>query len=75
MDKKTALYYIDKWANFYLRILGEADDLELIENNLYTILQPKDKKWASIFDVRLENLNDSELIKVVADIKSMNKHV
>ena len=75
MDKKTALRYIDEWANFYLRILGEADNLELIEKDLYTILRPKDKKWASIFDVRLEQLNDADLLKTVNEIKAMKQHV
>ena len=75
MDKKTALRYIDEWANYYLRILGEADNLELVEKDLYTILQPKDGKWASIFDVRLDDLNEEELIKTVNEIKSMNRHV
>ena len=75
MDKKTALSYIDKWANFYLRILGEADNLELIEKELYTILCPKDKKWASIFNIRLEDLKDDDLIKTVNEIKALKQHV
>ena len=75
MDKKTALRYIDEWANFYLRILGEAEHLELIEKDLYTMLQPKDGTWASIFNVRLENLNEKDLIKTVNEIKSLQKHV
>ena len=75
MDKKTALRYIDEWANFYLRILGEADNLELCESDYYTTLQPKDGKWASLFDVRLEHLSDDELVKAVTDIKALNCHV
>ena len=75
MDKRTALIYIDRWANFYLRILGESDKLELIEKDFYTILRPRDDKWASIFDVRLEDLSDEDLTKTVDEIKAMKKHV
>ncbi len=75
MDKKTALHYVDQWANFYLRMLGEADHLELVEKDVYTIFQPKDGKWASIFNIRLEDLNEDQLISTVNEIKSMNKHV
>jgi hypothetical protein len=75
MDKKTSLHYIDQWGNFYLRMLGEAEHLELIEKDLYTILRPKNKIWASIFDVQLEHLQGDELIKTVDEIKSMNQHV
>jgi len=75
MDKKTALYYIDKWANYYLRILGEADDLELLEHALYTVLQPKDGAWASVFDVRLAHLSDAALQNAVNEIKALHCHV
>ena len=75
MEKKLAWHYIDEWANFYLRIFGEADNHELIEKDFYTILRPKDKKWASIFNVRLENLKDDDLQKTVNEIKAMNQHV
>jgi len=75
MDKKTALHYIDEWANFYLRILGKADSMELVEKDLYTILRPKDKEWAMIFNVRLEHLNDDDLLKTVNEIKTMRYHV
>ena len=75
MDKKKALGIIDEWANFYLRLLGEADNLELIEKDVYTILRPKDKKWASIFDVRLEHLENEDLIKTIDEIKEMKQHV
>ena len=53
MDKKTALRYIDEWANFYLRIFGEAENMEIIEKEVYSILRPKDESWAFIFDIRL----------------------
>ena len=75
MEKKLALHYIDEWANFYLRILGEADNHELIDKEFYTILRPKDKKWASIFNVRLENINDDDLLKTVNEIKAMKQHI
>ena len=75
MDKKTALRYIDEWGNFYLRMLGEADSLELIENDVYTMLRPKQGEWASIFNIRLEGLDDDNLIKTVNEIKAMKKHV
>lgn len=75
MEKKLALNYIDKWANFYLRILGEADNHELVEKEFYTILCPKDKKWASIFDVRLEDIKEDDLLKIVNEIKAMKQHV
>ena len=75
MDKKTALHYIDKWANFFLRILGESDELELVEMDYYTILRPKDKEWASIFDIQLEQLEGEELLKTVNEIKEMKEHI
>ena len=75
MDKKTALHYIDKWANFFLRILGESEDLELVVMDYYTMLCPKDKKWASIFDIQLEQLEGDELLKTVNEIKEMKQHI
>jgi len=75
MGKKIALRYIDEWANFYLRTFGEADDLEIIEKDVYSVLRPKDEKWAHIFDIRLEHIKDDELKKVVNEIKSMKKAI
>jgi len=75
MDKRKALGIIDEWANFYLRLLGEADNLELIEKDVYTILRPKDDSWASIFNIRLEHLETNDVLKIVSEIKEMKRHV
>ena len=75
MDKKTALHYVDQWANFFLRILGESEDLELVEMDYYTILRPRDRKWASIFDIQLEQLEGDDLLKTVSEIKETKQHI
>jgi|GEM_PF-2779666 hypothetical protein len=72
MDKKTALNYIDKWANFYLWLFGETDSMEVLKKDFFSILRPKDKSWAMVFDTRLEELNDADLAKAVEEIKALN---
>lgn len=76
MEKRKALQYVDEWANLYLKIFGDAKHMEMYDNGRYTLIQPKagENGPTSIFNIRLECLNDNELSKTVHEIKTMNHH-
>lgn len=75
MDKETALRYVDQWANFYLRILGDSDNLELIEKDFYTILHSETEKWDMVFEARLEHLAEDDLRKTVGEIIAITRMI
>lgn len=76
MEKQKALHYVDEWANFYLKIFSEAEHMEMHDNGRYTLMRPKvgENGPTSIYNIRLEHLNDDELSKTVQEIKAMNQH-
>lgn len=42
MEKAEICRHIDNGANFYLRLLGDAQHMEYSDNGYYSIIRPKD---------------------------------
>lgn len=68
--------HIDDGANFYLRVLGDAEHMEYIDNGYYSIIRPKSGQegGTSLFNLRIENLPDEELKEKINEIKELNLH-
>lgn len=76
IDIAQITQYIDQGANFYLRLLGDAEHMEYHRNECYAIIRPKpgQEGGTSLFDVRLEQLPDEEIEQKVAEIKQLGIH-
>lgn len=76
MERAEICKYIDDGANFYLRLLGDAEHMEYSDNGYYSIIRPKNGQegGTSLFNIRLEHLSDEELKKKVNEIKELNLH-
>lgn len=76
MERDEICKHIDEGANFYLRLLGDAEHMEYIDNGYYSIIRPKPGQagGASLFNIRLEHLSNDELEQKVDEIKELNLH-
>jgi len=76
MESAEIIKHIDNGANFYLRLLGDAEHMEYIDNGYYSIIRPKSgqKGGTSLFNIRLEHLSDKELKEKINEIKGLNMH-
>lgn len=76
MERAEIYKHIDDGANFYLRLLGDAEHMEYIENSYYSIIKPKkgEKGGTSLFNIRVGNLPDEELKEKIKEIKALNLH-
>jgi len=76
IDTSQALRLIDEGANFYLRLLGDAEHMDYHRYDCYAIIRPRPghEGGMSIFDVRLEHLPDEVIEQKVAEIKQMDVH-
>lgn len=68
---------INNGANFYLKLLGDAQHMEYTDNNVYGYIMPKEGEQGVriVFNVRLENLSEKEQIEKIAEIKALNMPV
>lgn len=66
--------HIDNGANFYLKLLGDAEHMEYHDNGIYSYIMPKEGEQGLriVFNVRLENLSQKEQIEKIAEIKALN---
>jgi GNAT superfamily N-acetyltransferase len=76
MNRTEICEYIDEGANFYLRVLGNADHMEYIDNGSYSIIRPKEGQvgGTSLFNIRLEHLSDKDMEEKVNEIKKLGLH-
>lgn len=76
MKRTEISKHIDDGANFYLRVLGDAEHMEYSDNGYYSIIRPKEGQegGTSLFNLRLEHLSDEELDEKVSEIKNLNLH-
>jgi ribosomal protein S18 acetylase RimI-like enzyme len=76
IEKTQVLRLIDEGANFYLRLLGDAEHMDYRRNDCYAIIRPRPfhEGGTSLFDVRLEHLPEEEIEQKVAEIKQMDIH-
>jgi hypothetical protein len=76
MERTEICKHIDDAANFYLQLLGDAEQMEYIDNGYYSIIQPKcgQAGGTSLFNIRLEHLSNDELKQKVNEIKELNLH-
>lgn len=68
---------VDNGANFYLKLLGDAQNMEYIDNGVYSYIIPKEGEQGVrfVFNVRLENLSEKEQIEKIAEIKALKMPV
>lgn len=76
MERNEIVKCIDEGANYYLRLLGDAQHMEYSDNGLYSIIRPKagQEGGTSLFQLKLEHLADKELQDKVKEIKAYNIH-
>jgi GNAT superfamily N-acetyltransferase len=76
MERTEICRYIDDGANFYLRLLGDAEHMEYSDNGYYSIIRPKNGQdgGTSLFNIRLKHLSDEELKEKINEIKKLNLH-
>lgn len=76
MKRAEISKHIDDGANFYLRLLGDAEHMEYNDNGYYSIIRPKSDQegGTSLFNIRLEHLPDKELKEKINEIKGLNIH-
>jgi GNAT superfamily N-acetyltransferase len=76
MEGTEIIKHIDDGANFYLRLLGDAEHMEYTDNGYYSIIRPKSGQQGgtSLFNIRLEHLPDEELKEKINEIKGLNMH-
>ncbi|QSF46976.1 GNAT family N-acetyltransferase [Paenibacillus tianjinensis] len=76
MERSEIYKHINDSANYYLRLLGEAEHMEFTDNGYYAMTRPKsgDKCGTSVFNIRLEQLTDVELKQKVEEIKALDLH-
>ena len=65
---------IDDGANFYLRFFGSAIHMDYYKNDYYSYIRPKQGEHGVkfAFNVRLENLSESECLEKISELKSLN---
>ena len=70
------LRYVDAGADFYLRVMGQAAHMEIIDNGIYEIMRSRDgiNNLASVYNMRLEHLADDVLTQTVQEIRDMKLH-
>jgi predicted GNAT family acetyltransferase len=76
MERAEIVKHIDNGANFYLRLLGDAEHMQYTDNGYYSIISPKEGQegGTSLFNIRLEHLPDQELKEKINEIKELNLH-
>lgn len=66
--------HVDNGANFYLKLLGDAQHMEYNDNGIYSYIMPKEGEQGLriAFNARLENLSEKEQIEKIAEMKALN---
>jgi ribosomal protein S18 acetylase RimI-like enzyme len=74
MDTKQIARYIDDGANYYLRLFGDAEHMELIDNGYFSYVMPKagERGITFVFDIRLDNLSLEAKKDKITEIKALN---
>lgn len=76
MNNLEIMKLIDDGAIFYCRQLGNASHMEFVNNGCYSMIYPKSGQQGgtSLFDLRLEHLNNEEALQKINEIKALNVH-
>lgn len=59
MLDQQIIKYIDNGANYYLKLFGKAENMEMVDNGFYTYIRPLEGQIGVnfVFDIRIENLS------------------
>jgi len=70
------LKIVDEGADFYLRIMGQAAHMKIVDNGIYEYMRSISdiNNLSSVYNVRLDHLSDDEMLKAIAEIKAKNTH-
>ena len=76
MTEHEALQCVDTGADFYLRAMGDAEHMEIIDNGVYEIMRSRSavNDLASVYNMRLEALPDAALADTIAEIRALGIH-
>ena len=74
MTDLQIVQYIDEGANFYIRLFGMAEHMEIIDTGCYSYVKPKNGEQGVtfIFDVRLDSLPPEIQREKIAKMKSLS---
>ena len=78
MTAREALRYVDRGADCYLRAMGTADHMQIIDDGTCEIMRSKGaiNDLCSVYNVRIEDLRDDELIKTIDRIRALGiRHI
>lgn len=76
MMLREKLSLVDGWADFYLRAMGLAEHMKIVDNGRYETMGPigNTDSPSSVYNMRLDNLSDQELHNTIQEIRDLNKH-
>lgn len=74
MNDNQIVKYIDEGANFYVRLFGTAEHMEIVDTGFYSYVKPKDGEQGItfIFDVRIENLPNEMQKEKISEMKTLS---
>lgn len=74
MTDNQIVKYIDDGANFYVRLFGTAEHMEIVDKNFYSYVKPKDGEQGItfIFDVNIENLPIEVQKEKVSEMRTLS---
>ena len=76
MEYFDVLKYVDAGANFYLRVIGDAEHMEILDNGVFETMRSRGdlNNFCSIYNIRLDQLSDEEMSRVIQEIGDKRIH-
>lgn len=77
MDNREILQYIDRGANFYLSLFGNAKHMENVHKEFYSYVQPRGDEYGVRYgyNIRLDDCPPERRLAVAEEIKSLHMPV
>lgn len=76
MEHKEIEQYIDTGADFYLRVIGDASHMEVVDNGIYEIMHSRGEvnNLRVVYNIRLDHLSDEEIVNAIEEIRNLKVH-
>lgn len=76
MDTKEFRGCIDDGAHFYIRMIADAEHMEIVDNGIYEIMRSRGdiNNMCVVYNIRLDHLSDEEIVRAIQEIKGLKMH-
>lgn len=76
MESKEIMHYVDAGADFYLRMIADADHMEILDNGIYEMMRSRGgvNDLCVVYNIRLDHLSDEGIKQAMQEIKDLNVH-